>query len=262
MRCALRTEKRDFMVMNRKMTILAASAFAALGLSSCAVYDSPMYTSASLKVSGNGWSSSVAWTDARYDANGFPIFGYSYGQPVYGYTSSGVAVFSFSALTSSCCVPSWAPAHWYCGHWNYPRHIHRVSIPPKHPVWHHPGRKAPAVQHKPVAPIKPMMGHHPNGNHKSLFNHANRPGVGHRPGALHKPGAPAQPVIRPQMQRPQIQRPQMQLPQIQRPQMQRPQMQRPQGFNTPRAQGPAVSRPASMGRPAGGGGPGGHHGHR
>ena len=254
---------------------------AALGLSSCAVYDYPMYTSASVGVSGPGWSASAAWSDARYDANGFPIFGYSYGQPVYGYTASGAAVFTFAALTASCWVPSWAPAHWYCGHWPYPRHIHRVSCPPKHPAWHHPGRQSiahhrpaapprPAVHHRPAAPHKPVVNHKPVHQHKPSLNH--KPVVQHKPGNQSRPVAQHKPVANPRpavAQRPaQVQRPAagMQRPVASRPQVNRPAaVQRPAQVSRPAMNRPSVSRPA-MSRPSGGGGHrqsgGGHQGRR
>ena len=279
--------------MKNKITILAAAALAAMGLSSCVVHDYPLYTSASVGVSGNGWSTSVAWTDARYDVNGFPIFGYSYGQPVYGYTSSGVAVFSFAALTSSCCVPSWAPANWYCGHWHYPKHVYRVSCPPKYPAGHHPGRK-PAVAQKPHFNnhlSRPGINHRPSIQQKPQFNQAGRPAFNQRPVAQHKPqesprpaaqlkpqlrpgglvssaspAAPLRPSVgnlnapqqRPQANRPQIQRPQVNQAAVSRPQMSRPQLQSPQA-NRPQLQRPqvnqaAMSRPAAVPRPAGGSG--------
>ena len=242
---------------------------AALGLSSCAVYDYPVYTSASVGVGGPGWSATAAWSDARYDVNGFPIFGYSYGQPVYGYTASGAAVFTFAALTASCWVPSWGPAHWYCGHWHYPRHIHRVSCPPKHPAWHHPGRQSiahhrpavpsrPAVQRRPVAQHKPALNHQPVVNHKPAVNH--KPGNQPRPVAQHKPAANPRPAV---AQRPaQVQKP---AAGMQRPVANRPQMNRLPAVQRPAMARPSVSRPA-MSRPSGGGGKrmsgGGHQRHR
>ena len=110
--------------MKTKVKYVAMLACAAVMLSSCAVYDYPLYTSGSVTVGGSHASATVSWTDASYDASGFPIFGYSYGRPVYGYTAAGAAVFSFAALTAACLVPNWAPASWYCGHWHYPAHVH------------------------------------------------------------------------------------------------------------------------------------------
>ena len=287
--CASRTDKSDFVMnMMKKGRYVAVLLGAALSLSSCVVYDYPMYTSASVGVGGAGWSTSVAWTDARYDVNGFPIFGYSYGQPVYGYTASGAAVFTFAALTASCWVPSWGPAHWYCGHWHYPRHIHRVSCPPKYPSWHRPGHAPahrPAVHHKPAPGHRPEVNHKPGAAHRPEVNH--KPGAAHRPAVNHKPGAAHRPVVnhklgaahRPAVNhkpgaahRPEVNhkpgaalRPAMkhQSAAAQRPAMNhrsvsvhRPAggMSRPQMSHAPRSAAP---------RPSGGGGrPGGAHGHR
>ncbi len=146
--------------------------------------------------STNGYSSSVAWTDASYDANGFPIFGYSYGRPVYGYTAAGAAIFTVGALTALCFVPRWRPAPWYHGPWHYPSHIHRVAVPPRFPHGHAPGSRphgglnAPIHRHpssvlrpRPGRPGVPGMGNHRPGHQPGV------PGMGNnRPG--HQPGVP------------------------------------------------------------------------
>lgn len=225
--------------MKNKVKRIAVVVFAAVGLSSCAVYDYPMYTSGSVSMAGRGWSSSVAWTDARYDVNGFPIYGYSYGRPVYGYTSSGVAVFSFTALTSSCCVPSWGPAHWYCGHWHYPRHIHRVSVPPRYPAWHRPGRH-------PVA--KPLPGLRPRPGKPHLPAAGLRPGqpprpVPGKPAGIHRPVKPFPVVNRPVHNRPGVSSPIVNGPAGHRPAIKRPVHHRPV-VNRPVQPRPTLSRPA------------------
>ena len=84
------------------------------------------------------YDSGEMWVASSYDVNGFPIFGYYYGRPVYGYTAAGAAIFTFAALTASCYVPHWGPAHWYHGSWRYPHHIHRVGAPPHFPHGHQP----------------------------------------------------------------------------------------------------------------------------
>lgn len=127
-----------------KMSKMSSAAVAVLCcsglfLSSC-VYDVPMYGGVSVS-GGYGGMSVSAWTDASYDANGFPIYGYYYGRPVYGYSATGAAIFTFAALTAACFVPHWAPAPWYRGHWQYPRHIHRVSAPKHFPHDHRPARR-------------------------------------------------------------------------------------------------------------------------
>lgn len=116
--------------------------------SSCA---SPTVGYASYSVP-SGINAGVAWTNASYDANGFPIFGYSYGRPVYGYTSAGVAIFTIAALTALCFVPHWGPASWYKGHHHYPKGIHRVAAPPRFPAGHAPGVRPPSGIKPPPAP--------------------------------------------------------------------------------------------------------------
>ena len=175
-------------------------AVSALLLNSCAVYDYPMYTSASVGVGGHGWNTSVSWTNASYDVNGFPIYGYSYGRPVYGYTPAGVAIFSIAAITAACLVPDWGPASWYCGHWHYPRHVHRVRVPHRYPAGHFPGNR-------------PHLGHHPH--HSSPVVH--RPGGGHKPHLGNRPGSntprphlgnrPGSNTSRPQLGKPTAHRP-------------------------------------------------------
>lgn len=107
---------------------------------------------------GSGISTGVAWTNASYDADGFPIFGYSYGRPVYGYTAAGAAIFTIGALTALCYVPHWGPASWYHGHHHYPVGIHRVPAPPRYPAGHAPHMRPAAGAHK--GPGMPV-GHHP-----------------------------------------------------------------------------------------------------
>ena len=119
--------------MKKQTKYVAMFACAAVMLSSCEIYDYPVYTSGSVTVGGSHVSTSVSWTNASYDANGFPIFGYYYGRPVYGYTAAGAAIFSIAAITAACLVPDWRPASWYCGHWHYPPHVHYVSVPPHCP---------------------------------------------------------------------------------------------------------------------------------
>ena len=120
--------------------------------SSCVVPDSG-YVSYAVPGSVNA---GAAWTNASYDENGFPIFGYSYGRPVYGYTSAGVAIFTIAALTALCFVPHWSPAWWYRGPYHYPHGIHRVPAPPAFPRGHHPGMRPPGGT---VPPPRPGVSH-------------------------------------------------------------------------------------------------------
>lgn len=91
-------------------------------------------------------SPTAAWTGASYDASGIPIFGYSYGRPIYGYTPSGSAIYSLSALTALCYVPHWEPATWCRVPHRYPRGIRRVTSPPRFPRGHQPGIRPPMPQ--------------------------------------------------------------------------------------------------------------------
>ena len=262
---------------------VAALAGAALLLTSCVV---PVDGYGTFTYSTNGYSSSVAWTNASYDANGFPIYGYYYGRPVYGYTSTGAAIFTIAALTALCFVPDWGPAPWYHGHWHYPPHIHKCSAPPRHAHGHHPGVRPhgglnapihknphqvlgkPHGGHAPHANHKPEVNHRPNVNHKPAVNNRpvvnnrpnvnnrpvvnNRPGVNNRPVVNNRPGVNNRPVVnnRPSVSsRPVVNnRPSV----SSRPAAARPQMNRVSGS----------SRPAARAhRPTGGGNRGGR-GHR
>lgn len=127
-----------------------------------------------------GVSTGVAWTNASYDSEGFPIFGYSYGRPVYGYTAAGAAIFTIAALTALCYVPHWGPASWYHGHAHYPHGIHRVAAPPRHPAGHAPSVRPPAGAH-----MGPGMPHHAAPKAPSQ-HHFNRPNAA-------APKAPSQP---------------------------------------------------------------------
>ncbi|MBQ7022348.1 MAG: hypothetical protein IJN29_02130 [Akkermansia sp.] len=174
---------------------IAAVAGLSLLLSSCvAPYDGY----GTFSYSTNGYSSSVAWTSASYDANGFPIYGYYYGRPVYGYTSTGAAIFTIAALTALCFVPNWGPAPWYHGHWHYPPHIHRVPAPPHHAPGHRPASRPHGGLHAPIHKNphqvlgKPKPHHH--GHHGVHPN--NRPGSQGRPNiGNNRPGSQGRPNI-------------------------------------------------------------------
>lgn len=273
-RDALWVKVKLISAMKNKVKRIAVVVFAAVGLSSCVVNDYPMYTSGSVSMAGRGWSSSVAWTDARYDVNGFPIYGYSYGRPVYGYTSSGVAVFSFTALTSSCCVPSWGPAHWYCGHWRYPRHIHRVSVPPRYPAWHRPGyhpvakplpglRPRPGTPHLHAAGLRPGPVHHPRPGLAAGIHRPVKPLPGVNRPVQHRPGVPRPVVNGAAGHRPGMNRPAVNRPVHTRPAVNRPVHHRLAAVHRPVMGGarPGVGRPVSHRVPAMGGYGGGRHAH-
>lgn len=169
--------------MKKKHISVVVSLVAALFCSSCAVTPSGYYAPyGTLSVATNGYNTSVAWTNASYDVNGFPIFGYSYGRPVYGYTSAGVAIFSIAALTALCYVPRWKPAPWYHGHHHHPPHCHHVAAPPRHPHGHAPGvRPHGGLQ----APIHRNPGAVLHNHHKPVHNNALRPGMAKPPHMAH-----------------------------------------------------------------------------
>ncbi len=189
--------------MNMKHATLAALAAAALLFPSCAYY-----TPATSAYSALSYSSSELWTVASYDSNGFPIYGYYYGRPVYGYTAAGDAIFTLAALTAGCYAPHWAPAPWYHGSWHYPSHIHRVDAPPHFPGMHRPGSRPQGGMNSPInrnpssvfgpgRPNGPKPGagaHHPSGPKPGAGAHhpsGPKPGAGaHRPSGP-KPGAGA-----------------------------------------------------------------------
>lgn len=178
--------------------VVAVLSCSAVFLSSC-VYEVPVYRG------GAAYSYSSAapvWTEASYDANGFPIFGYYGGRPVYGYTAEGVAVFTFAALTAACLVPLWAPAPWYHGHWHYPHHIHRVSAPVRFPHDHcpamrpHGGLNAPIHKH----PHQVLQAHHNVAPHHNAVPQARHhaPQMSHDKPLQHRNVAPQHQQTAPQ----------------------------------------------------------------
>lgn len=279
-----------------KMSKMSAAAVAVLCcsglfLNSC-MYEVPVYGGVSYN---SGYGSVSAWTAASYDANGFPIYGYYYGRPVYGYSPEGVAIFTFAALTAACFVPHWAPAPWYHGHWHYPHHIHRVSVPHHCPHDHFPshrpagGMNAP-IHKNPQSVLRPQHHNAPAQAHHNLApekhrvdvkpQHNQQAGVGRlehqrRQGSnlpVFNPQQPkgdkghnARPADRNAMSAPQMKvqhadrAPQLNMPQQHNRGNRAPQMSRP-------AAAAAASAPArSFGGNAGHGGShhfGGHGGHR
>ena len=164
--------------MKIKLLNILVPAGAALLLGSCEIYPNGY---SSFSYSTNGYSSSVAWTAASYDANGFPIYGYAYGRPVYGYTVSGAPIYSVSALYVGCYVPNWRPAPWCHHHHHYPSGVHKAPKPPKH---HHdhkphvrPDTQAPIHKNPSSVLGKPHHGSHSAGRppHGNNHSHAGKP---------------------------------------------------------------------------------------
>ena len=167
--------------MNFSRLVAPCLALGALFFTSC---DSTWHTDYGYAGGGYGDGyASVGWSNARYDALGYPIYGYDDGRPVYGYSAAGLPIFSFGALTSYCYVPNWGPASWYCGHWHYPRHIYRRPLPPRYPHHHHPGLRPPA-NHPHNFPPGHRPDYRPDSVHRPGHAHPNAPGGSHaeRPG--------------------------------------------------------------------------------
>ena len=233
-----------------KAGMLAIAAGVVLLSTSCEIYPNGY---SSFTYSTNGYSSSVAWTAASYDANGFPIYGYSYGRPVYGYTVSGSPIFSINLLYAGCYVPNWKPAPWCSHHHHYPSGCHHAPKPPKHdhghkphvrPDMHAPIHKNPqSVLGKPRPVDKP--------------HHANKPIT--RPSTVQRPPAhqPSKPITRPStVQRPSAHQPSKPITRpstVQRPSAQQPSkpITRPSTVQRPSAQQPSkhATRPSTVRRP-------------
>ncbi len=155
--------------MKKTPRFAALAALSALAFSSCYYYPTvggSVYTSSAYGVPVGtqvSYQSNVAWTNASYDAAGIPIYGYSYGQPVYAYTAAGAAIFTAAAITAACIVPDWGYADWYRGSWRYPVHVHHHHAPPRYPKGHRPsyrpaGGKNAAINRHPAQHFKPSKG--------------------------------------------------------------------------------------------------------
>lgn len=180
--------------MNPKLSHLLRSAGLALLFSSCETLYIDGYGSySSSGYYAPSYSCSVAWTAASYDANGFPIYGYSYGRPVYGYTTAGSPIFSINLLYAGCYVPNWGPASWCHSHHHYPHGVHHAPKPPKHHHDHKPGVRPPshaAVHRHPESVMgkpKPAPSHHASKPVKPSHQ-ANEPGRG--PSTISRPVKP------------------------------------------------------------------------
>ena len=188
-----------------KAGMLALAAGVVLLSTSCEVYP---YGYNSVSVSTDGYSTSVAWTAASYDADGFPIYGYAYGRPVYGYTPAGTPIYAVSQLYVGCYVPDWRPAPWCHHHHHYPHGCHHAPKPPKYGHGHRPHERphmnAPIHKNPSSVMGKPRPG-------KPSHASSHKPGH-HGSHASHKPARPAQetrpnhsstrPAVRPSTSRP------------------------------------------------------------
>ncbi len=119
-----------------------------------------------------------SWSKSSYDGNGFPIFGYCYGRPVYGYTYEGAALYTFAGLAAGCYVPHWEPAPWYHGSWVYPGGLHHVGAPPHFPRGHRPS-------HRPHGGMNAPIHRNPRGYFGGHGGHGPHGGPGHHGGPRH-----------------------------------------------------------------------------
>ncbi len=131
--------------------LLSASA---LLLSSC---DSYLYSDVGWSGTSTGLYSNNGWSNARYDYDGFPIYGYYDGRPVYGYTAAGVPIYTYSRLDRHCYVPNWNPAPHYRGHYRYPSHVHHCVTPPKRPSYHVPSYRPQPNNRPAYSPSRPSQ---------------------------------------------------------------------------------------------------------
>ena len=105
--------------MKHRLTSIMIGAGLALSLSSCEIlledfnnYDifgppTPTTVQTGTNAAQTSFTNGIMWQPAHYDANGYPIFGYADGRPVYGYTKQGSLIYQSNLLYSGCYVPSW-----------------------------------------------------------------------------------------------------------------------------------------------------------
>ena len=182
--------------------LVAVLACSSLFVTSCDTLG-PVFGGLSVGVGpgGVGVSASAEWTSASYDASGYPIYGYSYGRPVYGYTSAGVAIFTLAALTTAYFLPQWGCASWCHHHDVYvhycPHHYHKCWAPDRCPRGHqphmrpahdgpHPGKgvrvKEPSHRGVPDSGRPPMHGAQGPHNGNAPHNGGMNPRDGHNGG--------------------------------------------------------------------------------
>ena len=179
-----------------KASLLAMIVGVVLLSTSCEVYPDE-YTRVTNYV-GDGYESKSAWTAASYDAAGFPIYGYAYGRPVYGYTQIGRPVYAVNQLYSGCYVPDWRPASWCRNAHHYPQGCNKAPKPPKFDHGHkphvRPDAHAPIHKHPDKVLGKPRPGKVSRPDAERPGTSASRPGKVTRPDAerpgtsAHRPG--------------------------------------------------------------------------
>lgn len=103
--------------MKQKLTHFILSVGFVFSLSSCEVLidsflEDGFYTPQAPVQTGTNaaqtsFTNGIMWQPARYDDNGYPIYGYADGRPVYGYTKQGSLIYQLNHIYSGCRVPSW-----------------------------------------------------------------------------------------------------------------------------------------------------------
>lgn len=140
---------------------------------------------------GGGVSSEYAYSSGRYDNDGFPIFGFQGGRPIYAYSNIGAPIFSVSLISSYCHVPSWRSLSHYHGHYRYSSHVHYHSSIPSCARQY----REKHYSHQSHRPNRPNHNSHGGNNHN---NHStpvyNRPSGDHnnvvRPNGNSRPNRP------------------------------------------------------------------------
>lgn len=141
-------------------------------------------------------NSAYDFREARYDSDGFPIYGYQNNLPIYGYHPYGAPIFALALLTAACFVPSREPAHYYRGHYHYPHYVQRYhSIP----ACAHSYRQKHYSQHKNNNDIKQYSSaYSPNssGQHSAYSPRASKPRNANIQRSNHNSGRSISPSIR------------------------------------------------------------------
>ncbi len=137
--------------MQRKALNLLFVAAAVLVQSSC-VAPAPSATGTAAPTLGSTSeplgakvSTRSQWLEANYDLVGFPIYGFYYGKPIYGYNEYGSPIMNATKISSGCYVPSWEPQSGYKGKYYYPSYVVRTARPRNYPQGHQPTRR-PSVE--------------------------------------------------------------------------------------------------------------------
>lgn len=96
-------------------------------------------------------ATSTQWLESNYDLVGFPIYGFYFGKPIYGYSEFGLSILDVNKIVPGASVPSWEPLSTYKGKYYYPSYVGRTATPKKFPRGHQPQlRPEVKVAHRPI----------------------------------------------------------------------------------------------------------------